>query len=427
MAKKLDEASRIHKSSYFWNTVAGMLNAGQSAIVLIFISRNLPVEDAGLFTTAYAIAILLSTVGKYGLRMFQVTDSKKKFSFGDYLGTNILCLTVILFFSAVYLILGTGSGRYNFHEFRVIALMILFKLIDNIEDVYYGLYQQEGRLDIASKIFTLRLLISIVGWCVLITCGWSLEYTLIFSILISAIFLLGALKWSFPHFGIQVMKARWDAVKKLLHFCFPLCVSTSLNIYIGNAPKYMINQYMGNEIQAIFGYLMMPVFVITLLSNFIYQPVVKQLGDLWNSENYSRFKKIIMMQCVLIGIFTAIVVLGGLWVGLPVLSWLYNVPLSEYRSEFVLLLVGGGVYALATFLMVPITAMRMQKRIVWGYLLASMLGIGMGKFWINHYQLAGAAILYVIMNSILALFLFLILYINVRSVRNVAGSIIDRR
>ena len=69
----------------FWNTISGLINAGQSAVILIFISRYLGQSAAGIFSIAYALGNLFSTMGKYGVRNFQVTDVKEVFLFHEYL------------------------------------------------------------------------------------------------------------------------------------------------------------------------------------------------------------------------------------------------------------------------------------------------------------------------------------------------------
>ena len=40
--------------------------------------------------------------------------------------------------------------------------MCLFKIVDSIEDAYLGYYQQENRLDVAGKMLTLRMILTIL-------------------------------------------------------------------------------------------------------------------------------------------------------------------------------------------------------------------------------------------------------------------------
>jgi len=91
--------------------------------------------------------------------------------------------------------------------------------------------------------------------------------------------------------------------------------------------------------------------------------------------------------------------------GIPVLSLLYNADLAPYKLEFILLLLGGGIYALVTFIMVPITAMRFQKCIPFGFIGAAVLSVALGTWIVPAHGIIGAAWLYVILNLILAVYL----------------------
>ena len=60
--------NNIERSSYVWNTASGLLFAMQSAILLMVISRTNSLDDAGVFSIAYAVASLMYYVGEFGVR-----------------------------------------------------------------------------------------------------------------------------------------------------------------------------------------------------------------------------------------------------------------------------------------------------------------------------------------------------------------------
>ena len=99
--------------------------------------------------------------------------------------------------------------------------------------------------------------------------------------------------------GSEILSGRkgraflFEKIGAMLWECFPLFGSTFLIMYIGNAPKYAIDSVLSNQDQASFNYVFMPVFVISLLSNFIYQPVLNKLAVIWNQRETSRFWKLI--------------------------------------------------------------------------------------------------------------------------------------
>ena len=84
MRRFICNSADVQKSAFIWNTCASMLNAFQTVFILILISRIDPILDAGIFTIAFAIANLIMTVSRYGIRQFQASDAHEKYSFQTY-------------------------------------------------------------------------------------------------------------------------------------------------------------------------------------------------------------------------------------------------------------------------------------------------------------------------------------------------------
>lgn len=401
-------------SGMVWNAVSGMFNAGQASIILIFVSHKLGLTISGMVTISYAVATLFFTLGRYGIRNYQVTDVKKQFTFSDYFYGR--CVTVLSAFllSFVYLLYCFKFGGYSPEKGLLLLEITILKLNDSFEDVYIGQYQQIGRLDIGAKIMGIRLIISTVAICILILLGTNIYISFLGGIVISILLDIYFLKNSFDIIGSGSLPLQTDRVKKLLKICLPLCIGTTLSIYIGNVPKYMIDSYMTEEVQAVFGYIMMPVFIITLLNQFIYQPMIKGLGELWEAGNIKDFKKSVLRQCLIVGGMTIIALAGGIIVGLPVLSVLYHVDLSGYRTEFAILLLGGGLYALAYYLNVPITTIRRQNYIAYGYAFVSILALFSGRYFVTSWGMLGAAILYLFINMLLVILYSVVLAVGIK-------------
>ena len=151
-----------------WNTASGLINAAQSAVILIFISHLLSKTDVGIFTIAYALGNLFSTMGKYGVRNFQVTDIKNQYSFRDYINARVLSSFGVMLLMILYIVLQFCMGKYTGMKSVTILLICLWKMIDTGEDVFYGMYQQQGRLDIGARGYTIRLAVSTVLFCLLL-------------------------------------------------------------------------------------------------------------------------------------------------------------------------------------------------------------------------------------------------------------------
>ncbi len=403
----------ITSSSAIWNTIGGAVNAGQSAIILIFISRRLGLEIAGMVTIAFAIAQIFLSISKYGVRNYQVTDVTEKTTFKEYLSVRLITLAITIAVMVIYLLYSLQTGTATI-KLLIILEIIVLKLIDGFEDVFVGRFQQLGRLDIGAKIMAIRLIISTLAICISVLVGAGICLSLFIGIVSSIILDLYFLIITLPMASIEQTNPDRRKILQLLKVCLPLCIGTTLSIYIGNVPKYMINDYMDETTQAIFGYIMLPVFIVTLLNQFIYQPMIKSLGDLWAQKNIKGFQNRILRQCLIVGGLVILVLVGGLIVGLPILSLLYGTDLTGYQMEFTVLLIGGGFYAIAYYLNIPLTTIRMQNSLAIGYAVASLVALLSGKWFVTMNGMMGAAFLYLLINILLVIIYFFVLLYGIK-------------
>lgn len=393
-----------------------MLNSFQTVVILMVISRIDAVTDAGNFVIAYAIANLLIMIGKYGIRQYQVSDVTEQFSFSDYLGARFISTAGMLIAAVVYIIIQTASGAYDFEKSAAVFLICGAKAVDAFEDVYHGMFQQHSRLDIAGKIWTIRLLVYIVEFMAV----YSLLRILV---LTAAICLVTTILLAFVLNGTVIKskaliyaKGREGGhIRKLLVDCFPIFVSNFLMAYVANAPKYAIDVVLSSQEQAQFNYIFMPVFVISLLSTFIYQPMINRLAVMWHENKLGRFWKMIFRQVAFVAGLTVLAMGAGALLGIPVLSAMYGVDLFPYRMELVILLLGGGMVALINFFTMVITVTRYQKHLMWGYLAISFGFLAFGKRVAENWGIRGISIFYTISVTVLAL-IFLVYIIVIEKV-----------
>ena len=94
---------KINRNAYIWNTAGSMLNAFQSVIMLMVLTRVCDLVVAGIFTIAYANASLFLNVGNYGMRNFQASDILPQFTFKTYLRSRVLTGSAMLIGSLLFL------------------------------------------------------------------------------------------------------------------------------------------------------------------------------------------------------------------------------------------------------------------------------------------------------------------------------------
>lgn len=405
--KFIMESNNVTKDSFIWNMIGSMLMAFQSVILLMILTRTIGLVESGIFTIAYANANLFLTIGKYGMRNFQVSDIKGEFSFREYKTSRIITVCTMIILSLGYVVASAIVNEYSFEKSMIIIGMCIFKLPDAIEDVYYGEYQKCGRLDIASKTMTLRLLFTLIIFSIIIMISKNLLYALFISSCVTFIIMYIFIKWTYRKFK-KTTEMHWRNVVRLLKNCFPLFAGSFLSFYIGNAPKYAIDFLLTDDLQACYGFLAMPVFVIGLLNGFIFNPMLFKLSCLWNEAKIKLFLKQVVMQIAIVAGITGVCILGAYLIGIPVLSLLYNTNLSPYKTELLILLLGGGFLGLSGLLNAVIIIIRCQKNLLWVYLTVAIIAFFMSNPIVKKYRMMGASILYMILMLIICICFLLI-------------------
>lgn len=412
MKKFILHSKNVSRDSYIWNMIGSLFLAFQSVLILMVLTRVIGLVQAGIFTIAYANANLFMNIGKYGIRNFQVSDSKEQFTFGDYLKCRYITFFIAVIVSVLYAVYNALANGYSAEKTWIIIIMCIYKFADVIEDVYGGRYQQKGRLDVAAKTMALRTIISVFVLIASVCITKNQLLSLAITTLITYVQMIVFIIWTRQMF---VLKDDYQTDLRrrvlLLKTCFPLFLGSFLSLYIGNAPKYAIDAQLSDEIQACYGFIAMPVFVIGLINNFIFNPLIYSMSELWRKKKYRDFFIRILRQIMIVFFITFVCIVGAYFMGVPVLSLLYNTDLRAYKTELLILLIGGGFLALSGFFSTIITIMRLQKHLTWSYGMIALIALSASDFTVKNYSVYGAAILYTaLMLGLCICFAIIIIY-----------------
>ena len=403
----LGNTDNLERKIYLWNIIGSMANALASVILLFVVTRVLGANDAGIFTLANSTALMMLTIGFYEMRAFQATDVKGVYSFSDYLMSRFVTVAAMVAASFFFVF----AGGYTHEKAAVMLLLCIYKVFDALEDVFHGLYQQQGRLDVAGRSLSLRVLLSTAAFVIVLLATRSLIGSCVAAIIAAAAgFMLFNLT-IFRHFYGGAFHWNKKAVFTLLWVCLPMFLGSFMLVYINNAPKYAIDTYLSfenNDYQAYFGYLFMPSFVINLFSTFIFRPMVTPMAQAWADHDRSRLTRIIGKLLAAIVCLTIAGVAVGYFFGVPILSWFYGIDLSSYRAELLILVLGGGCNAVVTLMFYGITVLRKQKLLVVGYGATLVLALVISNILVSSYGLMGASVAFLISMAVLALLFFII-------------------
>lgn len=391
----------VTKKEVMWNTLGSFVEALLSAVLLMFCTRLNGTEIAGMFSISFATATILNAIGDFGIRIYQVTDTNRKYKFGEYLLSRFIVVIAMIIIGIIFVV---ASG-YTAEKLWICIFLILFKVVDNLSETYQGEFQVRNRLDLGGKSMVIRIILSLAVFFLidLITKNIIISCcSLVFTNLILFILWDVRILTKFEKIEIKLNK---NNIKGILKECLPLAISTCLSLYIINATKYAIDNFGDYTMQTYYNVIYMPTFVINIVSAFVIKPFLKTFGDLWNSKQNIKFVKSIVTIIAILAGATVCIDLACFILGVPVLSFIYGIDLAPHKLEMILLVISGLFYASSTVMLYALSTIRKQKLTTISYVITSVLAFGVSNIFVNKYGMMGA----VCANMITTMSLFLLL------------------
>lgn len=399
----------VYKRNFIWNVIGSLSNALSSFILLLIVNRLVGSYEGGLFSIGFATAQLMAIVGCFEVRAFQSTDANDNYKFKDYYVFRLITCSAMIIISIVFIFI----KGYDNRKALVVFLLCIYKMIDSLADVFEGLFQVKNRLDLTGKALTLRVIISTITLFISLLLYNNLIIALIL-ICISAYFVY--LLYTKRKAKAMIMsndKFNIIRIKDLFMECLPLFLASFLHMYIINAPKYCIDYLMSPEFQNIFTIIFMPAFVINLLCIFLLRPSVVDVAQSYKKKEMVKLNRIINSLCLYVTVIGIICIVGMRFIGLPILEFVYNIDLSIYSKEVIIIMLGGLFNAIATIFYYLLTTIRIQKKIVIIYLITAIITIIISVPLVKRYSLLGASII-----SAISMFLIMIqsVYISYKKI-----------
>lgn len=405
---------KSEKKNFIFNMLGSLTNAAVSVLLLIVVSNiTKSAEISGSFSLAYSTAQMMYTICVFEMRNIQVTDAKREFSFASVSMFRILTIAAMWLFFAIFV---TTKG-YSGEKLYLMIILTAYMSLMSLSDLFQGNMHLNGYLSLAGKSlacevalaaagFTVALIITkkptiAAGFMIVAAMTWLLLYDIPFS----------------NNFAKIRPKFDFNTQKRIFLYAIPLFLSSFAHQYIFNSPKYAIDSILSETEQSHYGYLVMPVFCINLLSIFVFRPQLITLSKNWAEKQLSAFKKTILKLYVWVVVVTAVALIGGYFLGVPVLEMVYNADLTGKRSMFMVLLFAGGFSAASTLTMTLFTTMRKQKLCLIAYAITFLFALTAPQMMVKTWGIMGAALAYLCEMVLLFTVMFISFVISIKRER----------
>ena len=378
------------KKNYFWNTLGSFANALMSALLLIVVTRSLGTYIGGIFSLAFALGQQFQVLGAFEIRPYQATDTAKKYSFRTYLAARIITCAIMVLSLITYSIYSNGLTTDAILLFGIAML----KFFDAFEDVYHGMFQQRGRLDIAGRAFFFRTIATFLSFSIGCIITADLGTACLLAIVISS---AATVILNFPFvkaFEENRPEWNWKAIGGLLLTCLPLFLGVFLANDLINVPRYAIESYLTKDDQTVYAVIYMPALVINLLVGFVFKPLLSTLAESWNKGDTCAFTTVIVRGALLVIAVSICTCILAYLFGIPVLSLLYGIDLEPYKVCLMVILIGGTFNALSIIFYYALVTMRLQRFVLVGYAAAALSAHALSGPFVCSMGLMGAVVLY---------------------------------
>lgn len=391
----------MKKKQFIWN----MLGSGiysLATVIFVMLAKRLVGEEAGAkFYMAFTTGQMLLTIGYFEIRPFQVTDVKQQYKAKEYFGFRVISSAAMLACAVVVGIVYVVNGKADAAGFMLIITMCILKMFDGIADVFEGEFQRNDRIDISGMSMAFRTMAIMAVFSII---AWVTRNIYAASAAAAVTGLAGtavvAVVWSRWFEPLSVSFDR-EKMKSLFRSTILLFIGSAMCMWLWNGTKYVVEWTLTDRDTLAYGIVFMPTMVINLGSSFVFKPMLTTLARHYEQGEYKAFAKLVaVLVATAVGIM--VVTLGaGAWLGIPVLSWLYDIELAPYKSVMLVLIAAGGFNAVSILFYYALTVMRLQKEIFAGYTITFVVSIILPIVMVKAMGIAGAGTSYLIVMMLL--------------------------
>ena len=356
-AQRLLSKPASKKNTYLFNAAGAMMSAVTMVMIQMTVTRVLGAEWGGRVSADSAAVLLCYHLGQFSMRPYQCTDVKETFSFQDYLSLKGMMVGLMILFCLFYVLFRRLSAERILFTLSFLA----YKALESFSDCFWGMFQQKGRLDLAGLGMAVYECFGTVSFVLCLILAKRPD----FAALVMACFgLAHLLLYTLPigkQLEVPSFSGNGQKIRRLFAILLPLfAAGYFMNIAI-TLPKYALEMSHGEEALGFFAAVYMPSQGVLLASSFFYNPRLRTLAQMAEEHRKKEFRRLLIRLILTIAILDLCIMSGAYLLGIPVLSGLFSLDLSPYRSDLLRVLLGGGFFAVYTLMSYALIAMRKEK------------------------------------------------------------------
>ena len=388
------------QENIIWNTVGSIIYMVTQWLITILVVRIAGVDTAGNLTLAISVNNIFYSIAMFGIRNYQVSDVKEKYSNNIYIYSRMLsCLIAIVLCWGYCMIVG-----YSGMQKKCIIIYCLFKMSEAFYDVFAGIEQREWRMDYIGKSWMYRGIVTFVcflgGLYISKNLSIAIAGMMISSFLIIVIYDIPVTK------KIADLKSS-SSIEQcfcLMKECFPLLCYLMISTIVTMLPRLIMERKLGSYAMGVYGSVSAPTVIVQMGASYIFNPFMTLFAEQYNSGNRKEFW-ITFRKCLcgIVGI-SVVSLIGGKLLGVWGLNLLYGQEIAEYVWLLLPLIVSTVLTAFIWFLCGLSTVVRDFRGLILSNIVALIISFCGSYVMIDRFGMQGATLALIIsllMESIL--------------------------
>lgn len=309
-----------------WNSLGSIAGLGCQWLITILIVRIANgYEAAGVYSLSVSVYGIFAPIAQYRMYTYQVSDTNKENSTGEYIGFRILTSFGALLICMLYSFISCPAETW-----LAILLYGLYKTVSLVIDVLHGCDQIHHRLDLVGKSLMAQGALSLLAFVATFGLTDCLELALVSMTL--AVAIVGFV-YDRPRTS-KFESTRPVFVKQKCLFLLRRCASIVVAGIAVSASTSIPRQYMsilfGSAALGAYSSVAAPVTIIQMGVSYIYNPLLSYFSEYYAKQDYRSFKKLLAKAAGAMVAVGAVCSIGVEVAGEPILVLMFGESITDH-------------------------------------------------------------------------------------------------
>ncbi|MCI8633151.1 MAG: oligosaccharide flippase family protein [Lachnospiraceae bacterium] len=381
----MDKVLSIKKNTIY-NSIGAAVYLGCQWLITVVIVKIVSYEEAGNLSLAISITNMFFTVATFGIRNFQVSDYKEKYSVSIYVTTRIITSILALSLCTIFVV---SNRSYTSYQILCIIIYMLFRLMEAFVDVLQGIQQKQERMDYICYSFISRGVLSFFVFCIFLYFTKKLIFAIIGMTCVSALIVFiydYNICKKIKNFSIIFS---YKQSLRLMQECLPLMMNSFLISSLVSIPRNTLEAVYGNYYLGIYASIATPAVIVQTAASWIYNPLITFFTKYYVEKEKEKYmKQYHKVWKMIFLVFVTVIIISKIF-GKWGLTILFNEEIVQYSNLLIPVLLTTLSLACIYFLSALLTIARCLKTIVLVNLTSVLLVAFFSRIFIESFGMNG--------------------------------------